>query len=276
MVAIVSGNGLGLFNSSLNLLGGDGPAGQPGLGRTGERLYINSVTGNLVLQNRDEYLATSGLDLALIRTYNSQGLVDDDNGDNWRLGVYQALAGLTGTVNTQGSTIIKTNGDGADAVYTYDPASGAYVSSDGTGAYNTLTFDAVAGLWTWTDGSRRNTETYNNAGQRIATKDVDGNTTTYSYTGSLLTGITDATGQITYLDYTGNNLSDIRTVSNGVTQTRVRYSYDALNRLTQVQVDLSPEDNSVADGKVYTTTYTYDGTSQRIASITEGDGTTVS
>src|SRR5581483_1413776 len=60
------------------------------------------------------------------------------------------------------------------------------------------------------------------------------------------------------------------------TQTVTRYNYDAQNRLTQVVVDLSPGDNSIADGKTYSTAYTYDGTSKRIASITQGDGTTIS
>src|SRR5262249_25767658 len=58
-------------------------------------------------------------------------------------------------------------------------------------------------------------------------------------------------------------------------QTRVRYAYDAFNRLTRVTVDLSPEDDSVADGNVYVTTYAYDDASGRLASIVQGDGTTV-
>src|SRR6266536_960477 len=254
MVAIVSGNELGLFNSSLNLLGKDGPSGQPNLGRSGERIYLNSATGNLIVQQQDEVLVGLGPDVALLRTYNSQGRLNDDNADNWRLSVHKQLLALTGTVNSAGSTIRRVNEDGA---------------------HDTLKFNALANQWTWTDGSLRNTETYNSARQLIASRDLDGNTTTYTYTGALLTQIADASGQSTFLDYIGNNLGQIRTVSQGVTQTRVRYSYDTLNRLTRVSVDLSPQDNSIVDGKVSTTTYTYDGTSKRVASITQGDGTAV-
>ncbi|MDZ4387537.1 MAG: hypothetical protein U0998_10160, partial [Moraxellaceae bacterium] len=44
-------------------------------------------------------------------------------------------------------------------------------------------------------------------------------------------------------------------------------------RLTSVTTDLTPADNSIADGQVYTTSYTYDGSSFRIASISQSDGT---
>src|SRR5688572_15866257 len=109
MVAVVSGNGLGLSSSSLaSLAGGLGSSPE---GQNGQRLFVNSATGNLVIQSEDESLGALGADLRLIRTYNSQGQLDDDNADNWRLGVHQKLLGLTGTVNTAGSTIRKVFGD---------------------------------------------------------------------------------------------------------------------------------------------------------------------
>ncbi|WZB75882.1 hypothetical protein WJ972_07355 [Achromobacter insuavis] len=61
-----------------------------------------------------------------------------------------------------------------------------------------------------------------------------------------------------------------------VIQTRVRYSYDALGRLSAVVVDLSPQDNSIADGKVFQTFYAYDGDSDRIATVSQSDGTQLS
>ena len=35
--------------------------------------------------------------------------------------------------------------------------------------------------------------------------------------------------------------------------TRVRYEYDASNRLSKITIDLSPGDNSIVDGKIFVT-----------------------
>jgi YD repeat-containing protein len=275
MVAAVSGAGLGLFGSSVSALGGAGVGGNAGLGRGADRVFVNTATGNLVVQSQDEVLSALGLDLSLIRTYNSQGLLDDDNGDNWRFGVHQRVFGLTGTVNTAGSTVKKTFGDGREVLYTYDATRSAYVSTEGDGAHDTLTYNTGTTQWTWTDGSARNTEVYNNAGQLLQSRDADLNTVTYTYTSGLLTQIVDQSGQTTTFTYAGTNLTSISVASNSQTQTLTRFTYDGSNRLSTVTVDLSPADNSVVDGQVYTTTYTYESTSRRIASITQSDGSSV-
>ena len=276
MVGIISGENLGLYNGLLGQFGAVGNDEWVGRNGQSDRIYVNTTTGNLVIQRRDEYLTSQGLDQALVRTYNSLGLYDDTNGDNWRLNVYQRLYGLVGTVNTAGSSITKVYGDGTEAVFTYDESRGLYVSTAGDRAHDTLTFDSQSATWMWSDGNPEIEERYNSEGRLVQKSDADGNILSYTYTGDLITEISDASGQVTYFDYSGTNLTQIRTVSQGQEQSRVRYSYDTQNRLSQVTVDLTPQDNLIDDGEVYVTTYTYDGDSKRVASITNTDGTAVS
>lgn len=280
MVAFVSGNGLGLFNTSLDLIGKQSSTGNATAGRSGEQAFVNTATGNLVIERQDEVLKGLGSDIGMVRTYNSLGLMNDDNGDNWRMGVVKSLGSLTGAINAAGSTITRTEGDGATQLFTFDVSRNAYVSQDGSGAFDLLSYDSATSSWSWTDGASGRKETFDwngSSGKLTAAFDTDGNKTSYTYAGNLLASVTTASGETTYLDYVGTNLADVRTVkADGTSLTRVRYSYDASNRLETVTVDLTPDDNSVADGKTYTTTYTYDGTSRRIASITQLDGSKVS
>ena len=139
MASIITGTGLGLFNTSANLLGSSGNAL---VGRAGQSdgVYINSATGNVVIRSQDEFVSSIGLDTSLIRTYNSLGQMADDNGDNWQFNVSR----LVSPVNT-GTTVTKRFGDGAEVVYTYDAAKSSsskrvYVSTAGDGADDTLTY----------------------------------------------------------------------------------------------------------------------------------------
>uniref|UniRef100_UPI00210EF3B2 DUF6531 domain-containing protein n=1 Tax=Massilia sp. YIM B04103 TaxID=2963106 RepID=UPI00210EF3B2 len=265
MVAIVGGNGLGLVNSTGATLGQRGQFGAAQLGRNGDNIYVNAATGNLVLQHQDEFLAATGLGQSLIRTYNSQGQFNDDNGDNWKLSLSRSVGNLTGTLNAEKSTISRVGGDGAITVFIYDRTTQTYRSSDGAGAYDSLSYDSASAQWRWTSGSTRVTEIYdaNNGGRLIGSRDLDGNSLNYAYNASgLLSQIDDSSGGSTVLKYNGNNLSEIETRCTNaqgvaVSQTRVRYEYDSANRLSKVSTDLTPEDGSIADGKTVWTRYSY-------------------
>jgi YD repeat-containing protein len=274
MVAIVTGQGLGLERGSGFVLGSRGSLGDASFGRYGENVTVNAATGNLTINRTDEILIGRGPDSLLGRSYNSLGALNDDNGDNWRLNAQRRIASLTGTLNTAGSTVTRTDWDGSEVVHTWDAGLSAYVSKDGSGAYDTLTF--AADVWTWTDGDSQASETYDalNGGRITATRDTDGNALTYTYTAGQLTRVTTAGGEYTELSWSGNNLTQMvtATTSPAATLTRVRYAYDASNRLSSVTTDLTPGDNSVADGKTIVTTYTYDGTSRRVASIGQTGG----
>ena len=285
MVAVVAGNGLGLGDTSALLLGGRGTVGDARVGRGTDRVFLNAATGNLIIQSRDELLLGRGLDVIAHRAYNSLGQFDYGNNDNWLSGLNKRIYGLTGTVNTAGSTVIRADWDGTETVYTYNTTTARYETKAGDGAHDFL---ALSGsTWTWTNGDTRATESYDNAssGRITAQRDPSGNQITYTYNTSgqltrvqspVTVGATNTTESV-YLDYTGTLLTQVRTVyknaSNGdVPRTRVRYEYDTSSRLSRVRVDLSPDDNSIATGTTYDTTYTYDGTSTRVASIAQTDG----
>lgn len=141
-VAIVSGNGVGLSDSSLALLGQGSVVGDAQQGRAGDRGCLNAATGNLTIQRVDESLVGLGLDVAVLRTCNSLGQLIDDNADNLQPGLTKKVYGLTGTANTAGSTITRRDLDGSESVYSYDATRGAYVNTDGDRAYDTLSFNS--------------------------------------------------------------------------------------------------------------------------------------
>lgn len=280
MVAIVSGNSLGLNLTSLGTLGNRGVFGNAGLGRSSDQAYVNVVNGNLVFRTLDDQMAGHGSLFGSVRTYNSQGSL---GGSPWSVGAALKSVRLVGQLNAAGSTMVRVDEDGSEQLYRYDATRALYVSSDGAGAYDTLSKDAASGQYVWIDGASATVEKYegSGAGRLLNSVDSSGNTVTYTYgANGKLARVTDASGGITYYDYSGNNLTQIRTatVENGaqVIQTRVRYGYDSLNRLTSVAVDLTPTDNAIADGKVFQTFYTYDGTSTRLANVSQTDGSQLS
>src|SRR5215469_2714208 len=106
MVAIVTGNGLGLERSSGLVLGSNGQLGSAAFGRYGEDVTVNAATGNLVIGRTDEILIGQGPDSVISRSYNSLGSSSGlGTNDNWQLNDERHVTGLTGTVNTAGSTI---------------------------------------------------------------------------------------------------------------------------------------------------------------------------
>jgi len=279
MVAIVTGSGQGLVKSSLAALGSQGEIGTAKLGQNGSNITVNAVSGNIVLQSQDEMLFGLGPDDTVTNTYNSRGTLP---ANGWQENFQRRVSGLTGTPNAAGSTITHTAADCSATVYTYSTSLGKYVGNELGGAYDTLSYNSSTSLWTWMDGKTRVVETYDNAngGRLIQSTDASGNSLTYTYTGSQLTKITTANGDYTTLVYTGSLLTSLVTSYTSESQvktvTRTYYGYDASNRLTTVTTDLSPEDNSISDGKTYVTTYAYSGTTKLISTLTQSDGTSLS
>lgn len=288
MVAIVTGKGAGLGAGSASILGANGLLGSAATGRSEDKVVVNAATGNLVVTGTDEMLTGRGPDAAISRTYNSLGAWDGDNDDYWRAGVYRRVTGLSGTYGAAATTVKRTDWDGSEVTYGWNAnyfsaGVGAYVATDGAGAHDILV--KSGSVWTWTDGDAGITESYDdsNSGRITARTDRDGNAVAYAYTGTLLTQVTTADGGYTSLVYggtAGNQLQSVITYAPGASAsyTRIFYEYDSAastGRLSKVLVNLTPADNSKATGANYETTYTYDGTSKRVASIGQSDGTLV-
>ena len=288
MVSVVTGSGLGLVNSSRGVVGANGVLGQGNVGRAGEQLTVNAANGNLVVQNQDGLLLGVGPDVGLVRTYNSQGGWDGDNNDAWRLGFYRRIAGLTGTLNTAGSTLRRVEADGNEALFTF--RDGRYVGSDGAGAYDTLV--VTASTATWTDGDTGLTETYLSAGSEAGTwrltqiTDTEGNSVrvTYDTKGLIATlatwkaGATAADETVALVYDANKRLTQVDTTwrddAGPHTRTLTRYTYDGSGRLQSVITDLTPDDRAITDGKTYTVTYGYNSDG-RLSSLTQSDGTSL-
>lgn len=278
MVAIVAGSGLGLFNTSLGLLGNSGVLGQAASGRSGERVYVNASTGNLVVQQQDEWLVGVGPDSGVLRTYNSLATADGDNNDNWRLG-------FSRRVQIAGADVIRTGEDGVLTTFVLDAASGLYIAKDGAGAFDTMAYNSATNQITWTDGATQRQEVYeadpNASGQWRLLKVTDptsGKSLTLGYTGALITSVDTSNGERVVISYDGSNIQSITTFykenadGTGAIKAIARVSYEYNNnRLSRVKVDLTPL--NTADTVTYVTDYTYvDATSKRLASITQTDG----
>ena len=277
MVAIVAGNGLGLFNASLNSLGGSGVGGQGILGQAGGQALVNVSNGNLVLRFTDEQLSGLGQDLLHTRTYNTQGGLSDGDADGWRWDGERRLS-LSGSVNTSGNQVTRTTGDGHQTVYQWNGT--RYQSTEGDGAHDTVSWDAGNGQMVWTDGSRRLVERYDSNGKLLSVTDANGTQISYGYDANgRLNSVKDSSGQELVLIYNASgklDRLDTLSASGGALTRQVYYGYDAQGRLINVSTDLSPEDNSIVDGNVYRTDYTYDADSFRIASVAQSDGTSTS
>src|SRR5688500_9120411 len=104
MVAVFTGNGLGLFDTSFSATGG-GLSGATVRDRQG----VNLASGNLVVQGLDELLNYRGMTLGSFHTYNSAG-ASSAGPDGW-LGMESSVT-VSGAYNTAGSKVVHRMADG--------------------------------------------------------------------------------------------------------------------------------------------------------------------
>ena len=266
MVSVIGEQGLGLFGHTQLGLGQSNT-----LGDAKTRLTVNAATGNLVITRRDDTLAGNGIDTDLLRTYNSQGTLNQGSVGQFRFGFDQSLSDFP--ADKTSGTIIRNDGEGLAARFTWNDSQQRYISTSGNGSFDKLHFDTANNQWVFTDGESLTTEIYDQAGQLQSITDKEGQTLSLQYQDGRLTEIVDASGNSTYLSYTDEGfVKRIHTLVDGNEHTLARYQYDELNRISKVVIDLTPSDNTVLDSAVYSTTYTYHQDSSRIATISHSDG----
>ncbi|MBW8808603.1 MAG: RHS repeat protein, partial [Lysobacter sp.] len=314
MAAVISGNGLGLFNSSASQIG-MGLGGGARLGQGQDNQFVNVATGNLLLQSQDDQVLSRGMLVGFNRTYNSRGQLAQVGADAWVTGFERRVELLSGSLNSAGSVMRRHTGDGSYQDFTY-AGNATYVSTTGDGAHDSLSWDAATSAWTYTEGSTRQQERYADhasatlkgrltqlrnplsdgaqpqvwdvlydANGRIAeitpqAQDAYGGRLVFTY---------DANGRLASM--ASDPYSDGRALAGG----RAWYSYDSAGRLASVIVDLTPRgtqpDSSGSapdhdqwtaaagsnDGYLFKTTYSYtDATSLLISRVEQSDGTVTS
>ncbi len=281
MVAVVTSDNLGLFNSSLSLLGAGSSHDDASLGQAASGVYVNAVSGNLVVQSRQQGIDGIGVDFAQSRTYNSFGQLQDDNQDGWRYGYSRELIISTNTIQ-------RLTADGA--TQTFDKqADGSFLSADGAGAHDVIRL--VAGQYEYTEGSSQIKETYNADGQLQSILDREGKGLHFSYgsDGYLQQLRIDIEGGQNRIDfnYKAALTSSLKLLENytlyqqvdgqekATRQKTIQYLYDSADRMERVNIDITPDD--LTDNKVYQTTYEYQSpTSHLLKSIKNNDGTSTS
>ena len=189
MVSVIGEQGLGLFGHTQLGLGQSNT-----LGDANTRLTVNAATGNLVITRRDDTLASNGIDTDLLRTYNSQGTLNQGSAGQFRFGFDQNLADLP--ADKTSGTLTRNDGEGLAATFTWNDSQQRYISTSGNGSYDTLHFDTANNQWIFTDGDSQTTEIYDEAGQLQSITDKEGQTLTFHYQDGRLTEIIDAKGSI--------------------------------------------------------------------------------
>ncbi len=197
------------------------------------------------------------------------------------LGAGWTISGLEKIISASGGVIVN-DGGGVVEWFSDSFGSGGGTFTSPAGDFSTLTQNSGGGYTqTFTDGTELN---FNSSGFETTSVDRNGLTTTFTYSGNLLSSITDPFSQTVTFTYNGSNqLQSIKdsasrlatfTVSGG-DLTAVEYpdgstwdyGYNGSNELTSVT------EPSSAGEPTKITTITYDN-AERVGTITRADSTT--
>ena len=212
---------------------------------------VNTLTGTLSLSRLDVAIAGRGPAISFARAYNSNDTRTTTLGPGW-----------THTYNMR----LNDPGDGSEDVILVGPqgrsdryqwSGSAFVAPAGSETTLTRNIDES---YTATDKSQSGWE-FGADGRLTSIRDRYGNTSALTYdTSGRLATISDPAGRgLLTLGYTSNLLTSVTDWASPART--VTYQYDTNGRLWKA-----------FDREGKTTTYTYDGTSQRLATVTDANG----
>jgi RHS repeat-associated protein len=209
---------------------------------------VNSATGAYTDQADDVNLPGAGVMFDMRRVYDSSNPAVGPLGPGWTMPYAMALSAAAN------GDVTLTAEDSAQGVFHKAP-DGSYRPDPGIRSVLAKT----ASGWTLTTPELQ-VDTFDSTGRLVTVVDSVGKGLTLNYTGSQLTSVTDAEQRTVLFHYSsGNGLLASVVLPDG---RKVGYAYDASNRLYRV-TDLN---NQV-------TSYSYDGTSARLTTVTKPDGT---
>jgi RHS repeat-associated protein len=244
----------------------------------GERLHLNRLTEKRYYVNHAAYLA--GTDDATQRVhynYDALGRTLTTTDGHGIITYAYDLDGRTLSVDSPEGTIH----------YEYDPATGRHTRTYTDNDDTTYTYDELGRMKTVQatklDGSDHSvsplttTYQYDSVGNLTSMSLPDGVTTTYTFDDlNRLTNETVKKGTTTLRNYAYTLLSNgqrdfaMETDQSGVV-TKIDWTYDGLNRLTEERYDVGNDGINGADD--YVADYTYDLVGNRLTKVTDKPGT---
>jgi YD repeat-containing protein len=284
MVAVISGGGLGWFNSSLAHTGRS-HGGSAGLGQGNHSTLVNIATGNLHISGDHERASFNGLNLSVLRTYNSQG-GDSDGDGGWQFSFESRLVFVAGGISPKGVPLpgrfFRIGSDGSETEYVFDASRNAYYSSDGDGASDFIRALPTEMGHQWVDGSTREVHTYDLDGRLTAVSDRSGNVWSMERDKTRearIVAISNANGTESIVirrNFEGK-IDSLETWMDGKLAHQVAYEYEYIPNAFYTGRLVGVRTSNLSGGGHFETRYEYESASSNlIRRMTNSDGTQVS
>jgi YD repeat-containing protein len=181
---------------------------------------VNTESGNFFRQFTDVSIPGRSYPLAVQRTYNSQNAsVNGPFGYGWSFNYGMSVA-VSGSSPNEVATV--TEQDGARIPFDQPASGNVWVRA--SSLPDTLTHNPGSSTWTFVHDAQ-DTYTFNSSGQLTQEQDLNGYTTSLSYTGGNLSTVTDPEGRTLTFGWTGSNITSVTDANvSGNTRT-VHYAY---------------------------------------------------